>query len=519
MINQEVIKNFLVRKLNSYDWMKKETKSSLMKEVTGLLPTSLIQKMWVHQLVCFLILLTVKRFMIYIDMGGGKSFLTLLLLLSRKFAGEKPKAIVFVPYITSVKTWIDEVEKHTPQLICCPLIGTTTDNLYKLQAQQADLFVICYQSAVAMLADQRPSPKHKKKKWHINPKKIRKVFAGFDTIVCDEIHKTKNQQSITYKMCRAISGMTEYAIGLTGTPFGRDLQDLWPQFYLIDFGETLGPTLGFYRSVFFNEKINYWGGFEYKFKKPMMPTLKKVIKNSSIRYSMDELHDLPPRQFITQEINLPDAISSYAKLAADKLKQAIANPKNEDRQREAEASYMQLRQLSSGFMTVNGEDNNKIQIKFDENPKLDALQDLIEAMPYGCKMVVFHWFIASNQIISDRLKAMKVKHARVWGGQKNVMAELNKFQKDDDCKVLVINSKSGSSSLNLQNANYCVFYEQVDSSIDRQQAERRVWRPGQIKKVLYYDLFVNGTVDKRMHGANQQGKNLLRELLDGKAKV
>ena len=39
-------------------------------------------------------MLEVKRFMFNIDMGGGKTLLTLMLLSYRKQRGEKPKAIV-----------------------------------------------------------------------------------------------------------------------------------------------------------------------------------------------------------------------------------------------------------------------------------------------------------------------------------------------------------------------------------------------------------------------------------------
>ena len=168
---------------------------------------------------------------------------------------------------------------------------------------------------------------------------------------------------------------------------------------------------------------------------------------------------------------------------------------------------------------MKGEDNDKIQIKFDENPKLDALQELIESMPFGCKMIVFHHFVYTNSLISERLKEMGVKHARVYGRSKDPIGELRKFKSDDDCRVLVINSKSGSSSLNLQHANYVTFFEQPDSAIDRQQAERRVWRPGQGKRVWIYDLLMQGTADSQMNKWNKEGESLLTALLDGSAKL
>ncbi len=166
-------------------------------------------------------------------------------------------------------------------------------------------------------------------------------------------------------------------------------------------------------------------------------------------------------------------------------------------------------------MTLKGEDTSKVHFEFPDNPKLDVLQELVEAMPYGCKMVVFHHFVYTSALISKRLKAMKIKHARIWGGQKDPIGELRRFKTDEKCTVLVINDKSGSSSLNLQGANYLVFFEQPDSPIDRQQAERRVWRPGQAKRVFMYDLLMKGTADQKIYASNKAGENLLQKLLSG----
>jgi SNF2 family DNA or RNA helicase len=344
---------------------------------------------------------------------------------------------------------------------------------------------------------------------------VRDHFSAFNVLICDEIHKCKTASSLTYRMCRAISSQCEYVLGLTGTPFGRDLADLWPQFYLIDFGESLGPTFGFYRSVFFKERVNYWGGYDYNFKQKLFPDLQRMIKNRSIRYSIDEFYDMPPKEYISRHLPAPPDSQGYCEAAVKELREAIKGKQY----RAIESHYLQLRQLSSGFMTLKGEDNDKLQVQFDQNPKLDALMELLESMPHGTKAVVFHHFIFSSKIISDRLNSLKLKHARIWSGQKDPINELHKFKLDPDCTVLVLNWRSGSSSLNLQGANYLIVYEQPDSPIDRKQGEARLWRPGQSKRVMIYDLLVRGTFDARMHKANEAGKNLLDELLNGKEQL
>lgn len=517
MINQQAIKRYFARKLNNYDWLKKEPREALLQAVNSLVPKPALVSLWNHQLVSFLLLEALKRFMLFIDMGGGKTLIVLSAISYRKQRGETPKAVIFVPYITSVETWVEEVSKHTPHLRCVPLYGTTEENYDKLINEKADLYVICYQSAVAMLAEPMKKPTKKKRAWTINPAFVRDVFSTFDMLVMDEIHKCKSVTSLTYRMCRAIADQSEYVLGLTGTPFGRDLQDLWPQFNLIDFGETLGDTFGLYREAFFNKTVNYWGGYEYKFKKKLFDQLKHTIKNRSIRYSVDEFADMPEAIPVILKVKPHEGIEAYAKKAVSSINSLLGSGKA--KYREIESQYIKLRQLSSGFMTLKGEDTDKVEIKFDENPKLDALQGLIEDMPYGCKMVVFHHYVYTNQLISDRLKSLKVKHARIYGKSKDPIAELRRFKDDPETTVLVINAKSGSSSLNLQIANYCVFFEQPDSAIDRQQAERRVWRPGQEKRVFFYDILMTGTADSGMLKMNKAGKNLLQALLDNKERL
>lgn len=514
MINPKAIESFLNRKTQSFDWAKALTTEQLDEALSELRPRPRFGvKLWAHQKSCFLILNELKRFMLLIDMGGGKSNIVLMLLQYRKQCGDRIKAIVFVPFITSVSTWIDETAKHTPELKCVPLLGTTKENLTALETE-GDLFVICYQSAVAMLADKVPN-KEGKKVWKVPAEKVRKHFKSFNFLVCDEVHSCRSPSSLTFLMCRAISAECKWVVGLTGTPFGKRLEDLWSQFYLIDFGGTLGPTLTFYQEVFFTKKKNWFKQYEYKFKKRMLPKLKQMIKNCSIRYEIDELQDMPPLQYITKLLRPPDTSKGYCEDALKKLREAMKH----HRYAEIKSNYLKLRQLSSGFMTLKGEDNERLQMEFDENPKLDALQELVEAIPWDCKAIIFHHFVYSNHLISNRLTEMKVKHARIWGGQKDPLGELKKFKDDPACRVLVINSKSGSSSLNLQNANYIFFWEEPESPIDRTQAERRCWRPGQERRVLVYTLLTRDTVDVQQFQSNRAGRDLLKDLLDGRTRV
>jgi len=258
VLNPAVIEAYLKKQRENYEWLKGCSSAELdhhLWTAYGIEPGFL--NLWDHQKVALLLLHELKRFMLFMDMGSGKTLTTLALIQSVPGT----KAIVFVPYVTSVMTWVDECAKHTPILICQPLVSDTSSNFVTLCNKQADLYVICYQSAVAMFSI-------KEGKWRLDVDKVRETFSDFTMLVCDEAHKCKDINTLTYKLCRIIAGQSEFYLGLTGTPFGRDLQDLWPQFYLVDNGRTLGPTLSFYREVFFTLKKRRWGrriAYEYSF--------------------------------------------------------------------------------------------------------------------------------------------------------------------------------------------------------------------------------------------------------------
>lgn len=517
MIDKRAIKAFLERKLSNFDWLKKEPVEVLDEALAQLDPVPDFGgvTLRLHQKACFLIINDLKRFLLLLDMGAGKTVLSLLTIKYQKQQGKFIKAIVFVPYLTSVVTWLDECEKHTPDLRCVPLSGTTAENLETLKTVDADLYVICYQSAVAMLAEKTKAIDSKgklKTKWQVTASGVAKVFGRFNMLVCDEIHKCKDHTSLTYRMCRTISSRAEWVLGLTGTPFGKNPESLWAQFYLIDFGETLGKTLGLFREAFFKAKLNYWGGVDWQFNKKRSKDLKRILKNKSIRYELDEFADMPPLNFVRHYVPQPPEGGGYCKASISALRKAD-DYSGQERYQHIESTYLQLRQLSSGFLTLKGEDTERLQLDFKTKPKLEALLGLLESIPDDKKVVVFHHFVYSNKLITGELAKAKIKHASIWGGQRDKVGQLRKFQTDPNCRVLVINSRSGSSSLNLQFASYMIFFECPDSPIDRQQAVARIYRPGQQHHVMVYDLITRGTLDEGILDACQNGKNLLDKLL------
>ena len=288
--------------------------------------------------------------------------------------------------------------------------------------------------------------------------------------------------------------------------------DLWTQFHAIDKGETLGETLSIFRECFFDLHINYWGGYEYKLKKDKQELLSQVIKNRSIRYRPEECPGLPKKVYKEILVDFPDVAKEYYNNA---VKEVVENIKGGSKSyRLLDNIFMRMRQISSGFVVVKTDEGERREIDLPENPKLEALIELLQEIPTDRKVIIFHEFIKSGYAIEAACNKLNLHNRKLWSGTKDHRSVLGDFLNKKDVNVLICNSKSGAYGLNLQVANYCIFFESPVSPIVRKQAEKRCHRPGQKYTVFYYDILMKNSIDFKIKEYLQEGKDLFKTLIE-----
>jgi SNF2 family DNA or RNA helicase len=511
MISKKAKEEYLKKDQNDWSWIKEVPKKTLWGELHHYYPGFIFKTLpYKHQLASIFVGLFNTNFLFLLDMGSGKSALVLSLISIIKNIKKKiGKILILVPNVVSVGNWGEEIEKHS-DFSWVDLVGTKETRLENLE-KDVDIYLLNHAGLHVLLAN-RPKKKGKLTK---SIPKIDKFAKRFDAMVIDEIHQNfGNHKSLSFEIANELSERIPYRYGLTGTPVGRDPMILWSQFYLIDHGETLGNTISFYREIFFNTKVNYWGGYEYSFKKSMEGILNKKLRNKSIRYSEEEIGDLPPKIYKKIYVTFPEENFGYYKKVADGLKEVMVKGVNK---KLLENAFIKLRQVTAGFLDFkNDESGEKQTLIFSENPKLDALEGLILSLPANEKFLVFNEFTKSGAFISKRLKKLGVEHERLYGGTKDKEKARDRFLRDPKCRGFVVNSKSGSVSLNLQVARYCIFYESPVSCIVRRQAEKRCHRTGSTGSVFYYDLVIKGSIDEKILGFISQGKDIFQALIEGK---
>lgn len=513
MISPFAVKEFLNRTLESYDWLKTLSDDQLDEIINSLNPKpSFTTTPHDCQKACFIIGAHIYEFLFFLDMGLGKTKLILDLISYHKDKTgllTKP-ALVLVPNVINIETWPDEIEEHNyKNLECIPLYSE--DDRWKKIEEEGDLFIIPYQGLVALVTDSKKSKDEdvEKRTWQINKTKVDKIRKRFGALIFDESTSLGNHRSLTYRICNSLTKTIPIRYSLTGTPFGKDPQMMWSQFYSIDKGETLGNTLGIFREAFFHTKKNYWGGYEYTFDKTMKTQLHETIKNRSIGYEEDE-SNLPP--VIDNEIHLKFPITTmqyYKKVVAD------FKASNQD-QKQRRNSFIQMRQLASGYLKIKGEKGQKdTYIIFKENPKLDATLQRISELPPKRKMIIFNEYIKTGNIIAKALKKAKIKYCRIYSKTKKKRDKLKKFKNNSDVQILLLNNSSGSKGSNFQHANYTVYFESPTSPITRLQGRKRTYRRRQTRTTFFTDLIMLGSQDQRILDSIVEGEDLMNSVIKG----
>lgn len=458
-----------------------------------------------HQMVGLYVGLAEDKFLYFYDMGTGKSKIVLdILTIRSQIPDEWNRALVVSPNAATVDTFAKEIEKHS-HFDCQVLMGRREERLELLE-RETDINIINYTGLLTICTDAKNGA------WVPNKDKIAKLSTLFDVLILDEIHLAKNHNSLTFKVLKDLGKNMKLRYGLTGTPINRDPMALWAQFNLIDGGETLGKYISLFREAYFSMKNNFWGGVDFKFKPNLQENLNRKIGQKSLRYAEWEANDLPEKVVIDMPIELSQEASEWYQSIINGIIYAEGDIEL------IKESFHKLRRLCSGYFVFKNAEGVEREITVKENNKLETLIELIESSPEDSKLVIFLDYVSSGDKVCEELRKRKIKFERLYGGTKDKIATKNRFIDDPSVKVFVTNTKSGGVGLNLQVANYAIFYELPLSNIDYMQALKRVHRTGQEKRTFIYHLTTKNSIEEKLMKYIVEGQDLFKALIEGREK-
>lgn len=400
-----------------------------------------------------------------LDMGLGKTGITLSAIKNLLFDRfEVHKVLVVAPLRVARDTWSAEIEKweHLRELRYSIVVGTEQERISALRTP-ADIYIINREN-LQWLVEESGIP------------------FDFDMAVIDELSSFKNHQSKRFKAFMKIRPKLKQIVGLTGTPAGNGLMDLFAEFKLLDMGERLGRFIGQYRNAYFQpDKRNGMVIYSYK---PLPDAEQRIY---------DKISDITISMKATDHLTMPELVSTeYAVQLSDKEREkydrlkkdlVLSTEDNEVTAANAAALSNKLSQMANGAVYSN--DESVIEI---HDRKLDALEDIIESMN-GKPLLVAYWFKHDLERIKKRFDVREIKSSRDisdWNSGK--------------IPVALIHPASAGHGLNLQNGGAALVWFGLTWSLELyQQTNARLWRQGQTADtVVIQHIIAKGTIDEQI---------------------
>ena len=326
-----------------------------------------------YQTYCVRFLMKHPEAMLILEMGLGKSAVSLTAILDLMFDSfEVSKTLVIAPLRVAKTVWPQEREawEHANFLRMSVMTGSAKQRETALKAL-ADVYVINRENI----------------KWLVDYLEKRRIPWPFDMVVIDELSSFKNHSSQRWKALRKVRPKIRRMVGLTGTPAGGGLMDLWAETYLIDNGERLGRFIGRYREAYFKaDGMNPYTGVVYSYV-PLPGAEERIYhKISDISVSMKALDYLDMPKFVPV-VHRVDMEPQERKLYEELKKELLVEVDGENIDA-ANAAVLSGKLLQMANGAIYNDSREVIPV---HRQKLLMLEDLIE-QANGQNVLVAYWY-------------------------------------------------------------------------------------------------------------------------------
>lgn len=422
-----------------------------------------------------------KEAALFLDMGLGKTVITLTAINELAFDFfEVSKVLVIAPLRVARDTWPAEIQKwdHLKLLSYSVAVGSVEERRKALWKKA--LVYIINRENVDWLVNQSGLP------------------FDYDMVVIDELSSFKSGKARRFRSLLKVRPQVKRIVGLTGTPSGNGLMDLWAEFKLLDLGKRLGRFITRYRETFFlPDKRNQQIIFSYKPKPEAAKRIYGLISDMTISMKSVDFLDMPPLVTNVIPVELSEKERRQYKLL--KADMVLSLGDQEIDAKNAAALSGKLLQMANG--AVYDEEGEVISI---HDRKLDALEDVIEGAN-GKPVLVAYWF-------RHDLERMK---KRFTGLREIRSSEDITDWNEGKIAVAAIHPASAGHGLNLQQGGSMLVWFGLTWSLELyQQTNARLWRQGQKNMVIIHHIVTKGTIDEQVMRALKRKDRTQEALID-----
>ena len=450
-------------------------------------------ELWSHQKDAVKQAILHDSFAFFMEVGTGKTATTIA-TINEIFAKKGlVDTLIFCPPIV-VENWARELRQWLPDLPKSSFVPLTDSQVKRVKTltshKEKKIFITNYE---ALLMQDLFTEFLKRK---------------FSILIFDESQKLKDLTTKRGKRAVALADTVPNKYILSGTPVLNTAMDVYGQFRVLDGGETFGKNFFGFRAQFFydaNGNMPPNVHFPKWIAKPgALEEINKRILEKGVVVKKKDCLKLPP--LVKKKVFVPlseeqkkhynemkkELISFYKDPVTNKQAVALANI--------ALTKGLRLLQIVTGFIQLEDEQGTSFAKRFGENPRAEALKELLTELTPDHKVIVWAVFKENYEAIRKVCEEIEVGYTEIHGeisaNQKQKNVDL--FNGTRDVRVIFGNPIAGGIGINLIPASYSIYYSRNFSLESDLQSEARNYRGGSEvhEKITRIDLVTPATIDE-----------------------
>ena len=409
------------------------------------------------------------------DMGLGKTIQVISLILKMKEEGILKKPVLVICPTTLMGNWMKELQMFAPSLDAVIYHGAER----KLDVEH-DVILTTY----AIM--------------RIDVEELKKHTRG--VIIVDEAQNIKNPdtaQTLAIKMLKS-----DVKIAMTGTPVENRLTELWSIFDFINKG-YLGSLKDFQKSYAIPIERFKETSRAAKLKMSVSPFVLRRLKTDK-----HVISDLPEKMVLNEYCYLTKPQAVLYEKTLNEMMEKISGFTGINRRGNIFKLITALKQicnhpyqfLKSGEMTV--ELSGKLE---------KCISTVNTILEHGEKTLIFTQYKEMGDILTKVIAQECNTEPLFFHGSLTVPQReelIDKFQNDDNTKVMILSLKAGGTGLNLTKATNVIHYDLWWNPAVEDQATDRTYRIGQDKNVLVHRMITLGTFEEKIDEMLKSKKEL-----------
>lgn len=445
-----------------------------------------------HQIEAFNYAMENKGFLLGDEQGLGKTKQSIDIAVARKNEHGFKHCLIVCGVNGSRFNWVREVTTHSNEKSFMlgrkigsrgkVYDGSTKDKLADLDKDIKEFFII---TNVESMGNEDIQEKLKELTEN----------GTIGMVIIDEFHKAKNPEG---KRGRGIHKLNpQFKLALTGTPLMNQPLDLY----------NIMKWLGVIKCAYYTFKNVYCdfggkGGYAITGYKNLAD-LRRRFEPVMLRRKKEDVLDLPEKIRTTEYIEMTP---KQKQLYAEVRECILANINQIKLSPNPLAQLIRLRQVTAHTSILSH--------TIYESAKFDRLEELVEEIVANDKKAIIYsnWTNVTD-ILYEKLE--KYNPAIVTGAVSDREGQMDKFQNDESCKVIVGTIPALGTAFTLTAASYVIFMDKPWNPANTEQAEDRAHRIGQTNTLQVITLACKDTIDERIEEIIEEKAELVQGLIEG----